>query len=218
MPRTIAHMSRRTRQYIVTSVAIGGMVGAAALAVSVSSSGRPRPITVVPAASSQSPSLGSANQPQESSASGTAASSLNVGYYSNEPDLLPRYVLQVAKSGSGYGGWIFFVYQDGRTSPVLHYSATVSSNGAFTIHTDQARQPFGIGVPPPFPEAGTGMVPPGNTYSGKAEHPTASSSSPGSSSSASTITLNSCGNYLYWARPGSPVDESCTFSFSGDSF
>jgi hypothetical protein len=80
---------------------------------------------------------------------------------------LPHYVLTLTNKGpTEFLGWLYFVYQDGRTAPIFHYDATVRTEG-ITLKTDTSSEPFqGAGarrprvklVVPQFLRAGLTLV------------------------------------------------------------
>jgi hypothetical protein len=116
----------------------------------------------------------------------------------------PGYVMTVNSTSNGFVGWLYFVYQEGTTSEVFHYSGHVSADGTLTVQTDTAAQAFSIGSAPPFPQAGSTPIPAGNVFSG--------------TYSQNTIVLPNCGSYLYWATSAHLSEPlSCSFSLASSS-
>jgi hypothetical protein len=156
------------------------------------SSTSPSPVAVSPSASPQAPIPAPTMTANEPSA----------GEYFDGPIGAPHYALTVATHPGGFGGWMFFVYQDGHTSEILHYNALTSSSGNFTLTSDTPPGALPFGSPPAFPQAGSSPIGPGKTFAGGFV--------------GNSITLSNCGSYLYWAGPaGGSSPDSCTFTYSG---
>lgn len=140
------------------------------------------------------------NAPVTTTTSTVNGGTLATGDYADSPSA-PHYVLTVNANPAGFVGWLYFVYQDGRTSETFHYNASTNPDGTFVLHTDTPSAPFSVGRPPPYPQAGSSTIPPGNTYTGTDRD--------------NTVRLDNCGTYLYWASPsntsGSPA--SCIFTY-----
>jgi hypothetical protein len=110
-----------------------------------------------------------------------------------------RYEITVSSNQRLFTGWLYFIYQDGRTSLVFHYRAQATSGPTFIMRTDASPQPFTIGSRPPLPQAGSEPLPAGEALPGNYSH--------------NTIVLSHCASYLYWANAAhTPRPASCTFS------
>jgi hypothetical protein len=122
------------------------------------------------------------------------------GNYDDATANLPRYIITIRTNPSGFIGWLYVMYQDGRTNPIFHYIAVAHRDGTFTLQTDAASQPFNMGIPGDPSHVGSAPIAPGMTASGTYHQ--------------SNITLDNCGSYLYWA--GSTASDghpfSCSFS------
>jgi hypothetical protein len=131
------------------------------------------------------------------------ASGVTPGAYVDESTNKPHYVLTVAGGPSTVSGWLYFVYQDGRTSLVFHYHGTLTS-GTLTLNTVASASPFpynGAGHPP-FPQAGSQPISAGQQYT--------------ASYSRNEFVLSNCGSYLYWANKADYTPSlSCTFTYQG---
>src|SRR6266568_2156278 len=95
-----------------------------------------------PTAASSAPVASATPEP---TISGTATSSpigvaeaLPEGDYVDGLAGTPHYVLTVSRATAGFVGWLYFVYQDGRTSVMFHYAARAQDDGTFTFQTDAA--------------------------------------------------------------------------------
>ena len=106
---------------------------------------------------------------------------------------------------------MFFVYQDGRVSEVFHYHSTHVTADlllAVSMVTDDPIQPVPFNNPPPFPQAGTALIPPGRAFAGVY----------GGTTTGTAMTLGNCAGYLYWAnRAHTPRPLSCSFAYNGTS-
>ena len=134
------------------------------------------------------------------------ASALPVGDYWDGPEGTPHYVLTVDQVSSViFSGWIYFVYQDGRIAPVLHYSATTGATGSVVLRSDASpsRFPLGPGVVQANEgQPGSSPVPAGLSYPGTYR--------------TNTVILSYCSAFLYWAapHPGAGPAQSCTFTYT----
>lgn len=147
---------------------------------------------------SSAKSTGSAASNTQSRTGGVAS-----GAYIDESITRPHYVLTVAGGSATVSGWLYFVYQDGRTSVIFHYHGT-SDHGTLTLNTAVSASPFpynGAGHPP-FPQAGSQPISAGQQYT--------------ASYSGNELLLKNCGSYLYWANQANYTPAlSCRFSYHG---
>lgn len=116
-------------------------------------------------------------------------------------DNYPHYVLSVAASVDGVDGWLFFVYQDGHTREVFHYSGRVTSGQSLRLTT---------------------LDPNGFPYSGRGSTTSAGDTTKGGGNtfmatySDGVVTLTDCSSYLYWANPsGGKEASTCSFVYDG---
>jgi hypothetical protein len=164
--------------------------------------------TIPPPTPSSEPSTPVVPPSASPGATGVAAA-LPTGNYADGAAGTPHYVLRVdSTSPTEFTGWVYFLYQDGRTAAIFHYSATGQAAGAFSLKTDTSTQSFPVGTPSSQAtggQAGSSPIPAGLTYSGTYQ--------------ADTVVLSNCGVYLYWAtvHSGSGPAMSCTFTYSGPS-
>ena len=135
------------------------------------------------------------------------------GYYVDGPAGRPHYVLTVTATATGLSGWLFFVYQDGHISEILHYHSTQVTADVLTalsMVTDRTSQPFPFDNPPGFGQAGSQPIPAGRAFNGVYG---SSNKSP-----EAALTLSDCGAYLYWANPADLSEPvSCSFTYNGTS-
>ena len=172
-----------------TVVVAGGLPGRAAVGASSTTA----VATTRPLQSTTTPPASRSVTPQSSGA-------VAAGYWSDGVVGVPRYVLSVSGSGAAKSGWLYFVYQDGRPSPVSHYHLSGSGTD-MTLVTDQALAPFAVGSPPAFPQAGSTPMPAGRSL-------------PASFFGAS-LSLTGCGGYLYWVAH---AVASCVFHYVGATY
>ncbi len=161
-------------------------------------------VTSTSSSPSSPSSVSPVSTPVTSRPIGTSLPLPRFGTYADGQPGTPRYVLTISGSPSGVEGWLYFVYQDGHTSEVLHYGGHSASGGA-TLHTNVAAHPFNIGTPPPFPQVGSKPLAVGRELR--------------ASYTDSSITLSGCAKYLYWARSSAsyPHPNSCTFTYQAVS-
>ena len=172
-----------------TVIVAGGLAGRAAVGVS-----------TTPAAATTQPPQSTTTPPASTTVAPQSAGAVAAGYWSDGVVGVPRYVLSVSGSGAAKSGWLYFVYQDGRTSPVSHYHLSGSGTD-ITLVTDQAPAPFAVGSPPAFPQAGS--------------TPMAAGRSLPASLSGATLSLTGCGGYLYWVAH---AVASCVFHYVGATY
>ena len=170
-------------------VVAGGLAGRSAVGAS----------TTTAAATTQPPKS-TTTPPASTTVAPQSADAVTAGYWSDGVVGVPRYVLSVSGSGAAKSGWLYFVYQDGRTSPVSHYH--LSGSGTYmTLVTDQAPARFAVGSPPAFPQAGS--------------TPMAAGRSLPASLSGGTLSLTGCGGYLYWVAH---AVATCVFHYVGATY
>lgn len=173
---------------------------ASARSAKINASAGPPPIppdTITPTASATP-------EPTNSASPAGLADPLPEGNYLDGPDGAPHYVLTVSKTATGFGGWLYFVYQDGRTAPMFHYNARARGDRTFTLQTDSSGQPFNVGTPANEGQAGSSPVPQRQTYQGTYV--------------GNSVTLLDCGSYLYWATThGYGPPQSCAFTYPGSN-
>jgi hypothetical protein len=98
----------------------------------------PRPARTSPPASPQKPALPAGNGTQTTSPGGpsspAAGARLADGLYTDGPDGTAHYVIAVGPGGhDAISGSVTFLYQDGRTATIGHYTAKLSSSATLAM-------------------------------------------------------------------------------------
>jgi len=98
----------------------------------------PRPARTSPATSPQRPALPAGNGARTTSPSGpsspAAGATLADGLYTDGPDGTAHYVIAVGPGGhDAISGSVTFLYQDGRTATIGHYTARLSSSATLAM-------------------------------------------------------------------------------------
>ena len=185
------------------AVVAGGLAGRSAVGASTTTAAattQPPQSTTTTAAATTQPPQSTTTPPASTTVAPQSADAVTAGYWSDGVVGVPRYVLSVSGSGAAKSGWLYFVYQDGRTSPVSHYH--LSGSGTYmTLVTDQAPARFAVGSPPAFPQAGS--------------TPMAAGRSLPASLSGGTLSLTGCGGYLYWVAH---AVATCVFHYVGATY
>lgn len=105
------------------------------------------------------------------------------GAYADARAGSPRYEITVSSNERFFAGWLYFIYQDGRTTLVFHYRAQATSGSTFIMRTNASPESFSIGSRPSFPQAGSEPLPAGEALPEDYSH--------------NAIVLSHCAPYLY---------------------